>query len=466
MAIKNYDFRDLVKLEQLRYIESNQKQEISYASIQDMAPHTAGQFSLDIFYERLMTRARRLIQDNALNRHLQQPDKLFQRAYRVVLIIAALLGGLAAFKAVDVADTLNIYWLLAVLLGFNFLSMLLWLVGILFSIHGLSTGMVAQLVGWLPARLKEKESNPLAMGAARGWWEACLSGRIGKWRFSLLTHQLWLSYLLAGIAILILLMTAKQYDFIWGTTLLSEHALPELTHLLAAPMEWLGMVQPDSQQIMASRANSAGSILQDAATRGVWAKFLLGALIAYGLLPRLLLAALSSLMLKWSERRYQLDLYLPYYINLRQGLLKQDPDTSVVDADPGRIDERDVPMASGHNSDIPTQALVTGVELDDRVRWPEDVKDQYNIVDQVSFHHMLDRIKKSRQPLLIGVAVYRLPDRGVQRMIDDLVAATSGPAWLLLLNSQSAEPIAESRKLAWFRLAQSCNIPAEHVVTH
>lgn len=57
------------------------------------------------------------------------------------------------------------------------------------------------------------------MGAARGWWEACLGGRVGKWRFSLLTHRLWLSYLLAGIAILILLMTAKQYDFIWGTTL-------------------------------------------------------------------------------------------------------------------------------------------------------------------------------------------------------------------------------------------------------
>lgn len=104
-----------------------------------------------------MTRARRLIQDNALNRHLQQPEKLFRRAYRVVLIIAALLGGLAAFKAVDVADTLNIYWLLAVLLGFNFLSMLLWLVGILFSIHGLSTGMVAQLAGWLPARLKKRK---------------------------------------------------------------------------------------------------------------------------------------------------------------------------------------------------------------------------------------------------------------------------------------------------------------------
>jgi len=466
MANKNYDFSDLVRLEQLRHIESSQKQAISYASIQDMAAHTASHFSLDNFYERLMMRARRLIQDNALNNRLQQPEKLFQRAYRVVLVVAALLGGLAAFKAVDAAATLNIYWLLTVLLGFNFLSMLLWLAGMLLNVHGLSMGMVAQLAGWLPARLKEKESDPLVASAARGWWETCLGGRIGKWRFSLLTHQFWLSYLLAGITILILLMTAKQYDFIWGTTLLPENALPELTRLLAAPMEWLGMAQPDSQQVMASRVDAVGVVMQDAATRSAWAKFLLGALIAYGLLPRLLLTALSSLMLNFSERRYQLDLYLPYYVSLRQSLLKSDLDTSVVDADPGRIDDRDVQMASGHNSDIPTMALVTGIELDDRIRWPAAVKGQYNIMDQATFRQMLDRIKKSRQPLLIGVAAYRLPDRGVQRMIRELVAATAGPGWLLLLNTEPAEPIAESRKLAWFRLAQACDIPAEHVITH
>jgi len=466
MASKNYNFSDLVRLEQLRHIEDSQKQAISYASIQDMAPQPASQFSVDIFYERLMMRARRLIQDNALNSYLQQPEKLFLRAYRVMLLIAVLLGGLAAFKAVDAAATLNIYWLLTVLLGFNFLSMLLWLAGILFHIHGLSTGMVAQLAGWLPARLKEKESDPLTAGAARGWWETSLGGRVGKWRFSLLTHQFWLSYLLAGIAMLILLMTAKQYDFIWGTTLLPENALPELTHMLASPMEWLGMTQPDSQQIMASRMDAAGIIMQDAATRSAWAIFLLGALMVYGLLPRLLLTVLSSLLLKFSERRYQLDLYLPYYVGLRQSLLKQDLDTHVVDEDPGLTDDRDVQVASGRNSEIPANALVVGIELDERIRWPATVNSQCNIVDQTSFSLMLDKIKKCRQPLLIGVAAYRLPDRGVQRMIRELVATTAGQAWLLLLNTEPAESIAESRKLAWFRLAQACDIPAEHVITH
>ncbi|MDT8363219.1 MAG: DUF2868 domain-containing protein [Nitrosomonas sp.] len=466
MAGKNHDFNGLVRLEQLRLIETSQKQAISYASIMDMAPQASNQFSLDVFYERLMVRAHRLIQDNALNSRLQQPEKLFQRAYRIILAIAVLLGGFAAFEAVDVAATLNIYWLLTVLLGFNFLSMLLWLAGMVFNIHGLNIGIAAQLASWLPARLKEKENDPLAASAARGWWETCLSGKVGKWRFSLLTHQFWLSYLLAGIAMLILLMMAKQYDFIWGTTLLPENALPGLTQLLATPMEFMGMVQPDNQQIMASRVDSTGVIIQDAATREAWAKFLLGALIIYGLLPRLLLTVVASLMLTLSERRYQLDLYLPYYVNLRQSLLKNDPDTSVIDADPGLASDRAVLVASGRSKDIPPKAMVVGIELDDRARWPAGVNDQQNILDQAGFHQMIANIKKGRQPLLIGVAAYRLPDRGVQRMISELVAATSGPTWLLLLDSETAEPVTESRKLAWFRLAQACDIPAEHVITH
>ncbi len=467
MASKNHDFRELVRLEQLRHIESSQKEMISYASVLDMAPQDSSQFSLDIFYERLKTRARHLIQDNALSSRLLQPEKLFQRAYRVVLAIAVLLGGLAAFKAADTAATLNIYWLLTVLLGFNFLSMLLWLIGMVFNIHGLSTGMAAHLAGWLPNRLKDKESDPLTACAARGWWETCLGGKVGKWRFSLITHQFWLSYLLAGIVMLILLMMAKQYDFVWGTTLLPESTLPELTHFLAIPMEWLGLAQPDSQQIMASRMDATGIAVQDAVTRGAWAKFLLGALIIYGVLPRLLLTAFASLMLKWSEYRYQPDLYLPYYIDLRQGLLKQNLDTRVVDADPGSRNDHVAPLAKGRNQDIPEKALVVGVELDDRVRWPTTVSGQHNILDQAGFQQVIEKIKNNKQPLLIGVAAHRLPDRGVQSMIKELVSATAGPAtWLLLLNSESAESVTESRKLAWFRLAQSCNISAEHVITY
>jgi len=462
MAIKNRSFSDLVRLEQLRHIETNQAQALSYASIADMEPHVAPGFNYSIFFERLVNRARRLIQDNALGGRLHRPEKLFLRASWIVLALAALLGGLAAGNAVGESSTLNIYWLLAVLLGFNFLSMLLWGAGILLNVHGLNSGIAAQLACWLPSRLKEKENDSISSLAARGWWETSLTGKIGKWRISLLTHQFWLTYLLAGMVILLLLMTARQYDFVWGTTLLPENSLPELTQLLAGPMEFIGLVPPDSQQITASRV---GADLQDAPTRSAWAKFLLSTLIVYGLLPRLVLIALSSFMLKLSEHRYKLDLYLPYYVTLRQSLVANEFVTSVIDADPGTAEDRAISIPGSRSRDLPAEALVIGIELNDQVIWPEGLNCKQNVIDQATFFQVADRIKTTSGSLLIGVAAHRLPDRGVQRMIKELVAAASGPVWLMLLYNSRSIPIVESRKLAWFRLAQACAIPAEHVIT-
>ncbi|MGG7054560.1 DUF2868 domain-containing protein [Nitrosomonas sp. ANs5] len=463
MANKNHSFSDLVRLEQLRHIETHQAQALSYASIADMEPHAAPGFSYTVFFEKLLSRARRLIQDNALNNTLQQPEKLFLRAGRVVLLLAALLGGLAAGNAVGASATLNIYWLLAVLLGFNFLSMLLWGAGMLFNVHGLNSGVAAQLACWLPSRLKDKDSDKLGSLAARAWWETCLTGKVGKWRISLLTHQFWLAYLLAGMSILILLMMARQYDFVWGTTLLPESSLPELTRLLAAPMEYFGLTPPDSQQIAASRV---GADMQDASTRTTWAKFLLATLMLYGLLPRLALTLLSSFMLKLSERRFKLDLYLPYYVTLRQRLIASEFTTSVIDADPGIAVNHAEPVPGRKNRDLPAEASAIGIELDDQMIWPEGINCQQNIIDQASFARMIDQIKATKGSLLIGVAAHRLPDRGVQRMIAELVAAAAGgPVWLMLLRSRTSISVTESRKLAWFRLAQACSIPAENVIT-
>ncbi len=462
MVTKNHGFSDLVRLEQLRHIETNQSQALSYAGIADMELHPAPSFNYTVFFERLLNRARRLIQDNALNHTLQQPERLFLRASRIVLVLAALLGGLAAGNAVGESSTLNIYWLLAVLLGFNFLSMLLWGIGILLNIQGLSAGVAAQLACWLPVQLRKKERDSVSTLAARAWWEICLAGKIGKWRISMLTHQFWLVYLLAGIGVLILLMMAKQYDFVWGTTLLPDGSLPELTRLLATPIEFIGLVPPDSQQIAASRI---GTVLQDAPTRNAWAKFLLGVLVIYGLLPRLILILLSSVMLKLSERRYKLDLYLPYYVTLRQNLVTNEFVTSVIDADPGITEEQSVSIPGNQYRSIPAEALVIGIELDDHIVWPEGVICGQNVIDQATFSQVFDKLKKAKGPLLIGVAAHRLPDRGVQRMIKELVAVASGPVWLMLLHSNIMVPVAESRKLAWFRLAQACAIPAEHVIT-
>jgi len=460
VASKNL-FKDLVRVEQLRSIESAHDKTLSYASVADMNNEVTSEFKYGDFTRRLSRRADLLIHDNRLDTAIVKPQQQFKYASWFSLLVAAILGGLAAGNAVSEQYTLNIYWLLVVLLGFNLLSLILWLVGITLKIQSMSSGFVAQLASSIPFRKQSNDTNESL--SSHAWWESCLTGRIGKWRISVLTHQFWLSYLAAGLLLLILLMMAKQYNFVWGTTLLPESSLPRLTESLGKPIESIGFQMPDSQQIFSSRI---GEGKQKAETRAAWARFLIGVLLIYGLLPRLVLLVFSIMMLRWVERSFKLDLYLPYYIDLRQQLMTRKAAARVIDADPmAGVKPVDI-VPPRESLALPVDAYALGVELDDKICWPETVFCQLNLVDMQSMEEALEQVKKLKGALIIGVAVYRLPDRGVQRMIRDLLAVTQSTPWLLLLNKNPVVPVTESRELAWFRLAEACQIPAEHVVTH
>ncbi|SEQ85178.1 Protein of unknown function [Nitrosomonas sp. Nm51] len=460
MSVKKNSFAELVRVEQIRVIESVKSEELSYDGAAEMESQSMADFKYTDFTQRLTARANMLIRDNRLEDAIVKPRQQFMRAGWVCLIAAVILGCLAAGNAVSALHTLNIYWLLSVLLGFHVLSLILWFIGIALNVQGLSSGVAAQLAGWWPFRKKEKDT---AESLARlAWWESCLTGTVGKWRISVLTHQFWLSYLAAGLLLLILLMLAKQYNFIWGTTLLPEHSLPRLTESLGQPLTLVGLEIPDSQQIAASRM---GVIKQDAQTRSAWAQFLIGVLLIYGLLPRLLLLAFSALMLKWSERRFKLDLYLPYYIDLRQRLMGRKDNSRIIDADPLADEEPVKVFCTPVNNAIPENAHAVGIELDDSVIWPGSVTCRLNIIDQQTHADAVKLVSSLSGPLLIGVAAYRLPDRGIQRIVKDLLAASRCNPWLVLLNKNPVVSVADNREQAWFRLAQACKIPAEQIIT-
>lgn len=460
MPVNKYSFADLVRIEQLRNIETHHGKELNYAGADGMNNHPHADFEYATFIQRLTSRAKRLIKDNALTNAMSRPQKLFSRASQFSLFIAAVLGALAASQAVGESATLNIYWLLVVLLGFNLLSILLWLIGITFNMQGLSTGFVAYLASWFPHR--QKENKTISSRATNAWCETCLTGSVGKWRISVLTHQFWLTYLTSGLIILLLMMIARQYNFIWGTTLLSESSIPEFTQFLARPMEYVGLMAPDSNQIATSRI---GLGEQDTETRSAWARFILGTILLYGILPRAILLFFSSLMRKLAERGFKLDLYLPYFIELRQRLMTPDIAARVVDADPHASVQQTHVLPESKTTAIPTNALAIGIELDDQMVWPNSVTCCGNVIDQRSHAEAMKSVKTIKGPLLIGVAAHRLPDRGVQRTIRELIDNTAKEPWLVLLHKPSAAPITDKRKIAWFRLAEACGIAAEHVIT-
>jgi hypothetical protein len=52
----------------------------------------------------------------------------------------------------------------------------------------------------------------------------------------------------------------------------------------------------------------------------------------------------------------------------------------------------------------------------------------------------------------------------VQRTIASLMA-NSRQRWLVLLQQDEVPPVSRSRLAAWYRLAEACQVPADHVIS-
>lgn len=466
MKISNFDKRLLI--EQIRYMEAEQP--LACSAEETFSDHSVHKD----FEDRLWQRAQCLVDAHDLSSVMGHASRLARYAKAAALLVAAVFGALGILYAITDSRTINIYWLLLVLLGFNLFSMLLWLTGISLNIEGLTAGMLARLTSWLPRHLenKNKPGKIISTQADRAWLHCCFSGAVGKWQFSKITHQLWLVYLLAGLAFLLLLLMVRQYDFVWGTTLLSDSAFVKLTDVMSVPLQALGFATPTAEQVQESRIAALPSeVLQSlsAGHRYRWAQFLLGALLCFGIVPRLLLWAWSALMCAYARRLFALDFYLPYYISLRQRLMPLASHGQIIDADtsPPVISETSSITPAAHA--LPAETRWVAVELGVNISWPpasiNAANDLGQVTDRESQRHILQQLQSIKNPVVaVAVSSSRSPDRGVQRMILSLLSA-SEQRWLVLLQEHEAEPVSRARLAAWYRLAEACRVPVDHVIS-
>jgi hypothetical protein len=307
--------------------------------------------------------------------------------------------------------------------------------------------------------------------ADRAWLACHFSGAVGKWQFSKITHQLWLVYLLAGLACLVLLLMVRQYNFVWGTTLLSDTTFIRLTEVMGAPLEAVGFATPSAEQV---RESQTGILQQDAQAliaqyRYHWAQFLLGALLCYGIMPRIVLWAWSALMCAHARRQFALDLYLPHYVRLRQRLMPLASHGEIIDADTSTPFIADASAIKPAPHALPPETLWTAVELGDAIAWPPPSvhadKDLGQVLDRASLAQVLQQLQ-SRQcsDIAIAVSAARAPDRGVQRSIASLMS-NCAQRWLVLLQQHGDEPVSDKRLAAWYRLAEACQVPADNVIS-
>ena len=461
MTTSNFDKRLLI--EQIRYIEAEHRLASDTDEVlPDLSVHSD-------FEERLWQRAKRLVDEHDLSPEMGRAARLSRHAKIIALIVAALFGGLGILYAITDSHTINIYWLLLVLLGFNLISMLLWLMGVSLNMKGLTAGVLARLTSWLPGHLKSKSSP--GKQADRAWLSCNYGGSVGKWQFSKITHQLWLVYLFAGLAFLVLMLMVRQYDFVWGTTLLPDTAFLALTDALSAPLQALGFATPSADQVQDTRVGLAQTLSVEHRTR--WAQFLLGALLCFGIVPRILLLIWSALMSGIAHRHFRLDFYLPYYISLRQQLMPLASHGQIIDADTSAPVISKIPAQTSSFTPVPhklpKETLWVAVELGLNISWPPVSVHADNNLGQVNDRKSLESIQQhlqSKNSPVIAVAVSsaRPPDRGVQRVIASLMSSSEQP-WLVLLQSYEDEPVSSTRLAAWYRLAEASKVPADHVIS-
>jgi hypothetical protein len=181
---------------------------------------------------------------------------------------------------------------------------------------------------------------------------------------------MWCAALAGALLGLLIALSLRSYAFVWETTILPAELFTMLVQSLAYLPSLIGFPTPDESSIRTAGLIGADVLMQSAEQRRAWAGWLVGAVLVYGLLPRLSLLALSAWRMARGFNRVRLDLYSADWSALSERLSPGSQALGVTDAAPS--------LASGQNRRVSSielvaghaEPLIVGFELDDRINWP------------------------------------------------------------------------------------------------
>lgn len=345
----------------------------------------------------------------------------------LLLALLALLSGfgLALAALGDGRQPVNVFWALGSLLGLNLLMLLGWLLGLLLTRD--HPGALGRLWLWLSEKLARDAS---AAQLAPALLLMLQRQRLTRWGLGLMVNGLWTLAMLAALATLLLLLATRRYGFVWETTILGGDTFIALTQTIGALPALLGFSLPDIEVI---RASGDAAIASEAA-RQSWAGWLVGVVLVYGLLPRLLLALLCLWRWQSGKGALRLDLDLPGYSLLRQRLQPDSERLGVCDLAPAALHQ----PQGGASAQAGSGALLLGIELDERRPWPpaplpKGVADAGVIDSREQRRQLLEQLTRfPPERLAIACDPRRSPDRGTLALLGELARCASATRiWLL-----------------------------------
>lgn len=374
--------------------------------------------------------------------HAQQHWLQGARLALTLLVLLALLSGagLALGALGDGQRPVNVFWALGSLLGLHLLLLLGWLLGLLLG--GKQAGALGRLWLWLSEKLAR---DARAAQLAPALLLLLQRQGLNRWLLGLLVHGLWLVALLSALLLTLALLATRRYGFVWETTLLGSDTFVGLTHALGAIPALLGFAVPSAEIIRAS----GDAALPIEAARHAWAGWLLGVLLVFGILPRLLLALFCLWRWQAGQKRLQLDLSLPGYSLLRERLQPSSERLGVCDAAPAHLHQ---PQAGNHSAGS-QGALLVAVELDPQRSWPpalpKGIADAGVVDSREQRNQLLDQLNRFPPArLLIACDPRRSPDRGSLALLGEL-ARSAAATRIWLLPPPSGEALDSARLGDW-----------------
>ncbi|KPH00713.1 DUF2868 domain-containing protein [Pseudomonas sp. MYb2] len=381
---------------------------------------------------------------NAL-RHWLQGARL---ALVLLMIFAVLSGAGLAFAALG-QTPVNVFWALGSLLGLNLILLLSWLLGLIFAgEHGATLG---RLWLWLSEKMAR---DAKAAQLAPALLLMLQRKKLNRWALGSLVNGLWLLAMFSALILLLTLMATRRYGFVWETTILSADTFINVTHALGYLPSLLGFNVPTVEMI---RASGDGALDIESA-RQAWATWLVGVLVVYGVLPRLLLTLLCFWRWNSGKAALRLDLNLPGYAQLRERLMPTSERLGVNDPEPAQLHR----VESSVGELVSEGALLVAIELDEQRPWPpalpKNVSDAGILDSRESRHKLLEQL--SRFPparLAIACDPRRSPDRGSLALIAEL-ARSAGETRVWLLQAPPGEALDAERLGDWHIALQQLDL--------
>ncbi|MBR7200001.1 DUF2868 domain-containing protein [Pseudomonas sp. 14A] len=379
-------------------------------------------------------------------RHWLQGARL---ALVLLMIFAVLSGAGLAFAALG-QTPVNVFWALGSLLGINLILLLSWALGLVFAgEHGASLG---RLWLWLSEKFAR---DAKAAQLAPALLLLLQRKKLNRWALGALVNGLWLLAMLSALILLLTLMATRRYGFVWETTILGADTFIHVTQALGYLPSLLGFNVPTEEMI---RASGDGALDIESA-RQAWATWLVGVLVVYGVLPRLLLALLCLWRWNSGKAALRLDLNLPGYAQLRERLMPTSERLGVNDPEPAQLHR----VESNVGELASEGALLVAIELDEQRPWPpalpKNVSNAGILDSRESRHKLLEQL--SRFPparLAIACDPRRSPDRGSLALIAEL-ARNAGATRIWLLQAPPGQALDGQRLGDWHAALQQLDLP-------